>query len=64
MKRKRRIKKYRSLAEYRVAKILKELALGLDKAILQLKIQQLEMDNNLERMKLLMNYEKVHQQTI
>jgi predicted site-specific integrase-resolvase len=57
MKRKRRIKKSRSLAEYRVAKILKDLASGLDKAILQLKIQQLEMDNNLERMKLLMNYE-------
>lgn len=58
MKRKRRIKKkYRSLAEYRVAKILKDLASGLDKAILQLKIQQLEMDNNLEKMKLLMNYE-------
>lgn len=64
MKRKRRIKNSRSLAEYRVAKILKDLASGLDKAILQLKIHQLEMDNNLERMKLLMNYEKVHQQTI
>lgn len=61
MKRKRRIKKRMSLAEYRVAKILKDLALGLDKAILQLKLQQLEMDNSLERMKLLMNYEKVHQ---
>jgi hypothetical protein len=57
MKCKRRIKKYRSLAEYRTTKILEDLASGLDKAILQLKIQQLEMDNNLERMKLLMNYE-------
>jgi hypothetical protein len=64
MKRKRRIKKYRSLTSYRITKILEDLVLGLDKAILQLKIQQLEMDNNLERMKLLMNYEKVHQQTI
>lgn len=61
MKRKRRIKKYRSLEEHRIAKILKDLALGLDKAILQLKLQQLEMDNSLKRMKLLMNYEKVHQ---
>lgn len=57
MKRKRRIKKSRSLVEHRIAKILKELASGLDKAILQLKIQQLEMDNNLERIKLLMNNE-------
>lgn len=64
MKHKRIIKKSRSLSEYRVAKILKDLASGLDKAILQLKIQQLEMDNNLERMKLLMNYEKDNQQTI
>ena len=64
MKRKRKVKKYRSLAEHRLAKILKDLASGLDKRILQLKIQQLEMDNTLERMKLLMNYEKVHQQTI
>lgn len=64
MKRKRRMKKSRSLAEYRVAKILKDLASGLDKAILQLKIQQLEMDNNLKRMKLLMDYKKIHQQTI
>ena len=64
MKRKRRIKKSRSLAEYRVAKILKDLASGLDEAIQKLEIQKLEMDNNLERMKLLMNYEKVHQQTI
>ena len=46
-----------SLVEYRIAKILKELASGLGKAIHQLKIQQLEMDNNLERLKLLMNYE-------
>jgi hypothetical protein len=36
-----------------MAKILKDLALGLDKAIQQLKLQQLEMDNNLERIKLL-----------
>lgn len=57
MKRKRRIKKYRSLAEYRVAKILKELELGLDKAILRLKLHQLQMDDNLERIKLLMNNE-------
>jgi hypothetical protein len=57
MKRKRKIKKYRSLAEHRIAKILKELASGLEKAIQQLKLQQLEMDDNLERMKLLMNYE-------
>lgn len=61
MKRKRRIKKSRSLAECRITKILKELVLGLDKAIQQLKLQQLQMDNNLERMKLSMNYEKVHQ---
>ena len=64
MKRKRKIKKSRSLAEYRITKILKELALGLDEAIQKLKIQKLQMENNLERMKLLMNYEKVHQQTI
>lgn len=57
MKRKMRIKKNRSLVEHRVAKILKDFASGLDKAILQLKIHQLEMDNNLERMKLLMNNE-------
>ena len=64
MKRKRRIKKSRSLAEYRITKILEELALGLDEAIQKLKIQKLRMDNNLERMKLLMNYEKDNQQTI
>lgn len=57
MKRKKKIKNSRSLAEHRVAKILKDFASGLDKAILQLKIQQVEMDNNLERMKLLMNNE-------
>lgn len=51
MKRKRKIKKSRSLVEHRIAKILKDLASGLDKAILRLKIQQLEMDNNLERIK-------------
>lgn len=64
MKRKRRIKKSRSLAEHRMTKILEELVFGLDKAIQQLKLQQLQMDNNLERIKLSMNYEKVHQQTI
>ena len=52
MKRKRRIKKSKSLAEHRMTKILEDLAFGLDKAI-----QQLEIDNNLERIKLLMNYE-------
>lgn len=57
MKHKRRIKKYRSLAEHRMTKILKELASGLDKAILQLKYSNLKIDNNLERMKLLMNNE-------
>lgn len=51
MKRKRRIKKSRSLAEHRMTKILEELVLGLDKAIQQLKLQQLEIDNNLERIK-------------
>ena len=53
MKRKRRIKKSRSLAEHRMTKILEELVLGLDKATLQLKLQQLQIDNNLERIKLL-----------
>lgn len=57
MKRKKRIKKSRSLAEHRVDKILKDFASGLDKAIQQLKLQQLQMDNNLERMKLSMDYE-------
>lgn len=47
MKRKRRIKKSRSLVELRMAKILKEVVLGLDKAIRQLKIQQLRMDDEL-----------------
>lgn len=47
MKRKRRIKKSRSLVEHRMAKILKEVVLGLDKAIRQLKIQQLRMDDEL-----------------
>lgn len=38
MKRKRRIKKSRSLVEHRMAKILKEFVLGLDKAIQQLRM--------------------------
>lgn len=49
MKRKRKIKKYRSLAQHSIAKLLKDLASGLDKAIQRLKLHQLEMDNNLEK---------------
>jgi hypothetical protein len=53
----KRIKKSRSLVEHRIAKILKDLASGLDKAIQRLKLHQLQMDENLERIKLLMNNE-------
>lgn len=52
MKRKRKIKKSRSLADVRIQRVLEELLVGLDKTIALMKLTQLDAENTFLKSKL------------